>query len=158
LSNLKAKDIHLDFLEVRKGKGEKDRTVPLTATLAVRLQNFINENKIPPDEKIFSLKPASISNKIRQFADKAGINDLHTHTLRHKFANNLVEKGISLRIVQDLLGHDNLNTTQVYLSVTDKNKREAIKSLDEQPELDSKSDPNNSGSSGSSKRESGGHL
>jgi integrase/recombinase XerD len=46
LANLEAKDIHADFLEVRKGKGGKDRTVPLTPTLAVRLQNFIVENNL----------------------------------------------------------------------------------------------------------------
>ncbi len=131
---LEARDVHADFLEVRKGKGEKDRIVPLTASLSLRLQNFISENNIKPDERIFGLKPACISNKIRQFADKAGFKDLHTHTLRHKFATDLVENGTNLKVVQELMGHENLNTTQVYISVTDKSKREAIKSLEIQPE------------------------
>ncbi len=138
LSYLEAKDIHTDFLEVRKGKGEKDRIVPLTASLSLRLKNFISENNIKPDERIFGLKPACISNKIRQFADKAGFKDLHTHTLRHKFATDLVENGTNLKVVQELMGHENLNTTQVYISVTDKSKREAIKSLEIQTKPEAK--------------------
>ncbi len=144
LANLEAKDIHADFLEVRKGKGGKDRTVPLTPTLAVRLQNFIVENNLKSNDKIFFLTPASISNKIRLFAKKAGVSTLHTHTLRHKFATNLVEKGNDLRVVQELMGHDNLNTTKFYIAVTDKRKHAAIRSLKEQPETDIESDNDNS--------------
>lgn len=131
LSNLFVRDIHADFLEVRKGKGGKDRNVPLTASISVRLQNYIKDNRLKPDDRIFKLSPGSISNKIRHFADKAGISDLHTHSLRHKFATNLLEQGTNIRVVQDLMGHENLNTTQVYLSVTDKAKKEAIRQLDE---------------------------
>ena len=56
---------------------------------------------------------------------------IHTHSFRHYFATTLVEKGANIRVVQELLGHSSLNTTQVYLSVTAKHLEEAIALLDE---------------------------
>ena len=64
------------------------------------------------------------------WAKKAGVS-LHTHSFRHYFATTLVEKGASVRVVQELLGHSSLNTTQVYLSVTANHLEEAIGLLDE---------------------------
>ena len=68
--------------------------------------------------------------KIKEWADKAGVS-IHTHGFRHYFATTLVEKGANIRVVQELLGHSNLNTTQVYLSVTANHLEEAIGLLDE---------------------------
>ncbi|MFC2059930.1 tyrosine-type recombinase/integrase [Chloroflexota bacterium] len=128
LADLEVKDIHADFLVVRHGKGDKDRVVPLTSALSIRLRNFIKSMK--PSEKIFKLTAPSITMKIKHFARKAGVSDLHAHALRHKFATDLLEKGANIRAVQELLGHENLNTTQIYLSVTDKAKRDAVMLLD----------------------------
>ncbi len=130
LANLMAKDIHQDFLMVRNGKGGKDRVIPLVLSIAERLRNFSKDMK--PEEKVFQLKPACISNKIKQFAKKAGITDFHTHSLRHKFATELLERGADIRVVQELLGHANLTATQVYLSITSKRIREAISLLDKE--------------------------
>jgi site-specific recombinase XerD len=141
LSSLMVKDIHSDFLEVRKGKGGKDRNVPLASAISIRLQNYIKDNHLKPDDHLFNLTPGSISNKIRIFADKAGVKDVHTHSLRHKFATNLLEQGTNIRVVQDLMGHDNLNTTQVYLSVTDKAKTDAINRLDQRKGINEQDKP-----------------
>ena len=130
LANLETKDIHDDFLIVRSGKGEKDRVIPLSGEIAEILCNFVEGKK--HDEKVFGLKPACLGNKIRQFAKKAGLNDLHTHTLIHKFATDLLEHGADLRSVQHLLGHENLSTTQVYLSITDKRLRETVNLLSDE--------------------------
>ncbi|MFC1904236.1 tyrosine-type recombinase/integrase [Chloroflexota bacterium] len=136
LANLEAKDIHPDFLVVRNGKGGKDRIIPLVVSIAQRLKNFTQGMK--PEEKVFKLKAECISNKVRQFAKKAGLNDFHTHTMRHKFATDLLEHGANIKQVQELLGHDNLATTEVYLSTTDQGKREAINRLDqERPDTES---------------------
>jgi len=131
LANLEAKDIHQDFLVVRNGKGGKDRVIPLAA-IAPRLHNFVIGMK--PDEKVFKLKPASISNKVRQFAKKAGLDDFHAHSMRHKFATDLLERGANIKQVQELLGHENLATTEVYLSTTDQGLRDAVKLLDKPTE------------------------
>ncbi len=129
LANLEAKDIQPDFLVVRNGKGGKDRVIPLVVNIAKRLNNFTQGMK--PEEKVFKLKAECISNKIRQFAKKAGLTGFHTHTMRHKFATDLLERGANIKQVQELLGHDNLATTEVYLSTTDQGKRDAINRLDE---------------------------
>jgi site-specific recombinase XerD len=128
LANLAAGDIHADFLMVLSGKGDKDRLIPLTATLAKRLQNFTKN--MEPNEKVFKLKGPSITMKIKQFARKAGLNDLHAHTLRHKFATTLLERGANIKVVQELLWHENLNTTQMYLSLMPSSKNDAIELLE----------------------------
>ncbi|MFC1938284.1 tyrosine-type recombinase/integrase [Chloroflexota bacterium] len=128
LANLEPKDIHSDFLVVRNGKNNKDRVIPLVPSIAQRLQNFVRD--MSPDEKVFKLEPACISNKIRQFAKKAGLDNFHTHTMRHKFATDLLDRGANIKQVQQLLGHENLNTTEIYLSVTDAGLRDAVNLLD----------------------------
>lgn len=72
------------------------------------------------------------SPSLKQFAKKAGIDDFHTHSLRHKFATELLERGADIRVIQELLGHTNLTATQVYLSVTSKRIREAVSLLDKE--------------------------
>ena len=130
LANLEPKNIHSDFLVVMNGKGGKDRLIPLTQSTAQRLQNFIRDMR--PDEKVFKLKAPCISNKIRHLGKKAGLGDFHTHTMRHKFATDLLEKGANIKVVQELLGHENLATTEVYLSLTDRGLRQAVELLDDQ--------------------------
>jgi integrase/recombinase XerD len=138
LSNLEARDIHTDFLVVQHGKGQKDRVIPLTPTIAEKLHNFIVGMK--PNDKIFKLNAISLGMKIKDLANRAGLNDFHCHSLRHKFATDLLEKGADIRVVQQLMGHENLNTTQVYLAITDKRLRDAVNLLEssgksqEQPE------------------------
>ncbi len=135
LGNLEVEDAHPDFLVVRNGKGGKDRIIPLAVTIASKLQNFMKGMK--PDEMVFKLTPASISNKVRQFAKKAGLDGFHAHTMRHKFATDLLERRANIKQVQELLGHENLATTEVYLSVTDQGKRDAINLLDkEKPDIE----------------------
>ena len=142
LANLMVKDVHADFLMVKNGKGAKDRVIPLVAELVLRLHNFIRD--MQPDERVFKLKPASITMKIKKFARAAGLTDLHAHTLRHKFATDLLERGANLKVVQQLLGHENLATTEVYLSITDQSLRDAVGLLDskaKKPALKKKIDP-----------------
>jgi len=83
-----------------------------------------------PNESVFGLNYRSLGMKIKEWSDKAGV-PLHTHSFRHYFATKLVEKGANIRVVQELLGHSSLNTTQVYLLVTANHLEEAIGLLDE---------------------------
>ncbi len=76
------------------------------------------------------MKAPCISMKIKKFARKAGLEDFHAHSLRHKFATDLLERGADLKVVQELLGHENLSTTQVYLAVTSERMREAVNLLE----------------------------
>ena len=128
LANLEPMDIHSDFLIVRNGKGGKDRVIPLTSDICLRLQNFIVG--MSPHDKVFNLKAPCISMKIKRFARRAGLNDLHAHTLRHKYATDLLERDVNLKVVQELLGHENLTTTEIYLSITDQGLRDAVNTLE----------------------------
>ena len=129
LGNLKVEDTNLDKnrLYVRRGKGDKDRVIPIHTDLAERLTRLV-EGKAG-DESVFGLLPRSISNKFREWSKSAGV-DLHTHSFRHYFATTLVEKGANIKVVQELLGHTSLATTQVYLSVKADHLEEAIQLLE----------------------------
>ncbi|MBA7710234.1 Tyrosine recombinase XerC [subsurface metagenome] len=129
LANLLVREIHEDSLIVRGGKGKKDRMIPLTQDVTARLHSFI-KNK-GPDERVFGLSPESLGMKVKQLAVKAGLNSLHAHTLRHKFATDVLESGTNVKVLQSLLGHENLNTTEIYLSLTDRELYAAANRLDE---------------------------
>ncbi|MFC1874358.1 tyrosine-type recombinase/integrase [Chloroflexota bacterium] len=128
LAELKVRDVHRDFIMVISGKGERDRMIPLLPDIADRLNGYIRNKQ--PDEIVFGLVGPSIGNKISVFARKAGLKDIHTHSLRHKYATDLLESGANIRAVQLLLGHSNLATTQVYLGITEESLREAVNGLD----------------------------
>ena len=129
MANLEPRDIHPDLLMVRNGKGGKDRMIPLSPAMSLRLQNFISGKQ--PEDKVFGLKGPCITMKIKQFARKAGLTDFHAHSARHKFATDLLERGVNIKVVQELLGHQNLATTEIYLSITNQGLRDAINSLDD---------------------------
>ena len=129
MGNLKVEDVNLDKrrLYVRGGKGDKDRVIPIHPDLVEGLRRLIEGRA--GDESVFGLLPRSIGNKFRQWSKSAGVN-IHTHSFRHYFATKLLEKGANIKVVQELLGHSSLATTQVYLSVTADHLEEAINILD----------------------------
>ena len=130
--NLKVGDLYFNdgrsLLMVKNGKGAKDRCIPLNPTIAARLQKYIIDQKL--SEKVFPITPRNLSIKIHTWARKAGIPQIHTHSFRHKFATDLLQKGANLRTLQELLGHTSLSTTEKYLAVTDENKSWAVGLLD----------------------------
>ncbi len=128
-SALKRKDVHADFLMVLNSKNGKNRVVPMPASIAVRLNDFVKD--MAPDESVFKLKPPAITMLYKRFAVKVGQDDLHYHSGRHYYATSLLERGVDIRIVQALLGHENISTTSMYLSVSDQRVKDAVKVLDE---------------------------
>ena len=81
------------------------------------------------DESVFHLAPKSISMKILQWARKAGVPQLHTHSFRHYFATTLFENGANPRDIQEFMGHTSLETTMKYAATSDKGLRESINLL-----------------------------
>jgi site-specific recombinase XerD len=123
LVNLKVKDINLNdnIGWVRKGKGSKDRIISLSKNLSQELKAYIE--KKPESIYLFSkdkpLTTRNIQKIIQKLKIKAGINKKITpHTLRHSFATHLLESGVDIRIIQEMLGHANLNTTQIYTHIS----------------------------------------
>jgi len=127
LANLEVRDVHADCLMVREGKGLKDRSIPLPPEIAAELNSFCQGRK--SSENVFGLTDVVITNKFSEWARKAGVK-LHTHSLRHKYAQALLESGADIVQIKTLLGHADISTTQVYLGVSDKGLREAVNRLE----------------------------
>jgi integrase/recombinase XerD len=123
--------VGVDFLVIR-GKGNKERLVPLNAKaisalsayLAVR-QQFIAGGKPSPWLFPYHRADGYITRQqfgvmLKELAGKAGIDPekISPHTLRHSFATHLLEGGADLRVIQELLGHADISTTQVYTHVS----------------------------------------
>jgi integrase/recombinase XerC len=107
-------------VRVRRGKGRKARTVPLNHDARTALQAWLDVRPEDASEALFlsqkggRLSSRAISNVIAKFADRAGLEDVSPHTLRHSFAKNLVDADVGLEKVATLLGHESLETTRLY--------------------------------------------
>lgn len=122
---VKVKDINLDELTliVRQGKGKKDRLTVLPQNLKLDLNKLmaglISGDFVFPSERGGQLTTATAQKVFYQALAKAGIKkDATFHSLRHSFATHLLENGVDVRYVQELLGHQNIRTTQLYTQVT----------------------------------------
>ena len=113
------------------GKGKKERIVPIRKSALKAVKTYINEvrNKhLVIDKKaVFIGKSGkrmsrqALYNIVVNNAKLAGIQkEIHPHSLRHSFATHLLDNGADLRVVQELLGHTNIGTTQIYTHVTTK--------------------------------------
>jgi len=137
----------LDFdrarLHVVQGKGKKDRYLPLSKHLIRGLKSYIEKER--PVEWLFSGQPGvgsgvdfdsrysqrGVQWAVKQAAKQAGVNkDVHVHTLRHTFATHLLEDGLDIVTVKELLGHARIQTTMEYLHVARSNPQRAFSPLD----------------------------
>ncbi|HEY8098566.1 MAG TPA: tyrosine recombinase XerC [Methylobacter sp.] len=128
LSELSALDLSdLDLsdstLTVRKGKGGKSRVLPVGSKAVVAIENWLLQrtvkNAAEPALFVSSrgtrLGQRSIELRLERWCIKKGIAEhIHPHMLRHSFASHLLESSQDLRAVQELLGHSNISTTQIY--------------------------------------------
>jgi len=131
LLNLRVIDIDFErrLISVKQGKGAKDRTIPMAERLVVSLHTQC-DGKSAQTKVFCGLNARSVYRIITTLARACGLNGFHPHSLRHFFATQLVERGVNLRAVQELLGHANLSTTSIYLDVSSKHLREAVNLLD----------------------------
>ncbi len=116
------------------GKGRKERLVPISRTAKTALENYmknlrpalLSKNSDYKDASFFFLndKGKGLTTRglefiLKNIEKKTGdYIDLHPHLLRHTFATHLLENGADLRVIQELLGHASLSTTQIYTHVT----------------------------------------
>lgn len=119
------------------GKGDKQRIVPLGGEAVYWIERYVQESR--PlllkdkmcDELFVSQKRVGISRQlawmiVKEYAEMAGITALSPHGLRHAFATHLVNHGADLRVVQTLLGHADISTTQIYTHVANQRLKSVV--------------------------------
>ena len=143
--NIRLKDIDYDrkSLHVVQGKGRKDRYVPLSDHLIRGLKKYILAEQ--PQEWLFNGKPdgraggdfdgrysqRGVQWAVKQAKKAAGIiKDINVHTLRHTFATHLLEDGLDIMSIKDLLGHECIDTTLVYLHIAQSGRIKPFSPLD----------------------------
>jgi integrase/recombinase XerC len=137
LCGLRAEDIDWSEQVVRvRGKGKKERLVPIGGPALRAIQNYWSKRKSPPSgqspvffaetKKPAPLQPVQLARRLKQYLAIAGLDpNLTPHKLRHSYATHLLDAGADLRSVQELLGHAHLVTTQVYTHVTTERLKKA---------------------------------
>lgn len=131
LINLKLEDVDLDNEIVRTmGKGSKERIVPFGEYASNALKKYINDYrdnffKKEINDYLFlnnhgkPLTRQGFFKILKEIGDKKGIKkEFSPHTLRHSFATHLLNGGADLRSIQEMLGHSNLSTTQIYTNIS----------------------------------------
>ncbi len=123
LVNLKSEHVQFerDMVLVRDAKGNKDRYVPLPESLSDDLGHYVSFNRCVYlfEGRNGKLSVKTVQKVFESAFKKAGINKkISCHTLRHSFATHLLERGVSVRVIQLLLGHSKLETTQIYTHVS----------------------------------------
>jgi integrase/recombinase XerD len=139
ISNLTVSNLNMDVGFIKcLGKGQKERIIPLGKKAQAALQRYLQKvrpalaPKSNSNDALFlsrlgkKLSRQSFWKMIKKYVRLAHIKrDISPHTLRHSFATHLLERGADLRIVQEMLGHANISTTQIYTHIN----KERLKSI-----------------------------
>ncbi|MGM0502529.1 MAG: site-specific tyrosine recombinase/integron integrase [Bacillota bacterium] len=145
LVNLNLADINYEDNSIKfYGKGKKERYVPLHPEAMIAVENYLPQRRqIEPNDQdaaqalFLSNRGNRISQRtiqimVKKYAKKAGIKDpdrITPHKLRHSFATMVYKKTKDLRIIQELLGHSNISTTQIYTHTDKKQRKDAVNQL-----------------------------
>lgn len=122
--NLKKECINFDegLIHIKQAKGKKDRFVKIPSSLTSELKsycNLLNKEFLFPSNRSGKLSTATIQTIVEKAGKKARIKkEVYPHLLRHSFATHLLEQGTDLRIIQKLLGHSDIKTTQIYTQIS----------------------------------------
>lgn len=140
LTNLKISNLYLKegFIRI-VGKGDKERIAPIGRTATKYINIYLQEIRVHVPVKKESENILFLNRRgrkltrnmvfmiIKSLAEKIGLNKkISPHTFRHSFATHLIEGGADLRVVQELLGHESITTTEIYLHMDREYLRETI--------------------------------
>jgi integrase/recombinase XerD len=134
LADMTLTDLHADLGIIRViGKGRKERVIPIGGPAAEAIEAYLTQlrpallavktNKSKQTNRVFLSRSGGPITRVVlwqlvvKMAKKAGLRKIHPHTLRHTFATHLLSGGADLRVVQELLGHADVGTTQIYTHV-----------------------------------------
>lgn len=132
--DLRVSDVELDSgILTCKGKGNKTRKIPIGASAVEWLKTYLVLRRRKENIEINNLFVSSLGKPInrqiifkfiKEYAEKAGLQDVSPHTLRHSFATHLIQNRADVRSVQQMLGHADISTTQIYTHITDAHLRQ----------------------------------
>ena len=140
MTNIRLSDLDRDrsLIHIREGKGMVDRIVPVSDKVWKRIDEYLAGYR--PKEYLFEGQTSgrysseSVYRVFKTALSKAGImKDVGVHSLRHSYATHLHESGLDIRYIQELLGHKNSRTTEIYTHVSRRNLaavRSPIEDLD----------------------------
>lgn len=120
---------------VRRGKGNKERVVPLNAEAREAVSEWLKVRPASSSQVLWlpvesgadeGLTPRAVQRVLKRYGQEVGIENLTPHVLRHSFAKNLANKGVGVEKIALLLGHENLNTTQIYIKPDFKDLERAL--------------------------------
>ncbi len=146
LADMEVNRFHPDLSVVRvMGKGSKERIVPVGRPAVEALRTYLDKQRPylaredKPSDKLFLSRTGSPITRIvvwqivTKYARRIGLGHVHPHTLRHSFATHLLAGGADLRVVQELLGHSNIKTTQIYTHVDRSRLKQVIEKFHPRP-------------------------
>jgi integrase/recombinase XerD len=128
-------DLQRGMLYVRQGKGSKDRCIPLGKMLCRGIAQYISA--VHPRKYLFEgndgqgMSQRGTQWVVGEAVKRAGIRkEVHTHTLRHSYATHLLEQGVNILVIKELLGHAHIETTMVYLHIAKPSTQNVFSPLD----------------------------
>lgn len=135
--NIKVADADLErgMLHVKQGKGSKDRCLPLGKMLCRGIAQYISAEH--PSNYLFegnddgAMSQRGTQWVVGEAVKRAGLRkEVHTHTLRHSYASHLLEQGVNILAIKELLGHAHIETTMVYLHIAKPDTKNVFSPLD----------------------------
>ena len=122
---IRLSDIDFNTLTVivKEGKGAKQRRVYINELASKHLVDYLSSRNINGDYLFYNkwrkpLNAGGVRHILNQIAERAGVCNVHPHRFRRTFATNLSNRGMSVEDIRALLGHENLNTTMMYVSTS----------------------------------------
>ncbi len=123
----KREDLNNGWLKIRFGKGEKERMVPIAPMAIEAVERYLKVASIQSEYIWLNYRGGQLS-RISAFKITKSYLGVSPHVLRHSFASSLILGGADLRVVQELLGHSSLETTQIYTHIQQENLAQTINS------------------------------
>ena len=146
IGTIECNDLHNDLGVIKiTGKGNRQRLVPIGKPALAAIHRYLSEQRPQllrpnkPTDRLFITERGTPVDRfvifavVRKYARRAGLNNVHPHTLRHTFATHLLSGGADLRAVQEMLGHARVTTTQLYTHIDQDRLRKVINSHHPRP-------------------------